>query len=708
MKKNLIVLLLCLTVASLVSADYYLVEPTGEMRRAEKTEKGWESADGQPVHSEGFGPGFIDTVWFHDPDIQGWYYPDRDSNTVALQYFQSEYACSLVAVGIDYYSAGWADFYIWEAPDPFPTTTYAESLYFVDNWSYNDATDNWDTWPTVLYQGSIGSDDPPDDNFQRTCWIDIVPKLDVGTNYVFVGYRIITQGALVSPYGGRPWPLSDGWVDPSGRDYHWTPCRTWMFRVQSNSSLHLQWTPYGDITGDWEFYYIIDIYANAPPSVRSYDQILGSYDLSARPITATITDFGVPAESSGVDEAWLFYYLNDDLGTLDSLPMTLTSGTITEGTWEATIPAQTANTEVTYYFKTLDIQGLGAISDPSWSYYLGQGHPDHVFFHIGVLNDYEAHDPVHAVRSQVDVWDEGERGVADSSVFEYYITGPGEKGIIYLDWTGTTMLEDTAYFRRFLDAGGSLLISSQDLPADFGLADDPNNPYGHWTANPIAHPFAYNYLQLRSGTDDYDDIDTLATFLAFGIPGDPITGTLDQQYISPSSNWTGIFDSVAAGGSEIFYGPSFEIIGYRWEGSYKLVFLYWHFDEIGDTTGGFTPDTAAQNEFMRNALGWLDLTVGVDEMVKPDVAGAYSLFQNVPNPVRTGRTSIRYSLPRTEEVSLKVYDITGSLVDVLVDEEVPAGIHTAEFAMDNLAAGVYFYRLEAGEFSATRKIISLR
>ena len=52
--KKLAVLLACFAVASLLSADYYLVEPTGEMRRAEKTERGWEPAEEQPSHSKSF------------------------------------------------------------------------------------------------------------------------------------------------------------------------------------------------------------------------------------------------------------------------------------------------------------------------------------------------------------------------------------------------------------------------------------------------------------------------------------------------------------------------------------------------------------------------------------------------------------------------------------------------------------------------------
>jgi flagellar hook assembly protein FlgD len=392
--------------------------------------------------------------------------------------------------------------------------------------------------------------------------------------------------------------------------------------------------------------------------------------------------------------------------------MVLTGGDSTSGVWKATIPAQSPNTEVTYYFRISDIQGACSTDYPSWSYFLGEGNPDHVLLHIGSLIDYGLHDPVRAVRSQVDVWDEKARGAADSTVFEYYTTRAGERGIIWLHWTGARMVEDTAYVRRFLDAGGSLLISSQDLVADFDLWYGPP-PYSHWQANPIVSPFCYNYLQLRSGWDDWEAIDTLTSFPAHGVPGDPITGSLPDISVTPASNWTGIFDSVSMGSNEIFHGPRSTIIGFRYEGTHKLIFLYWHFHEIGTGAGKeFEPDTASQNEFMRNALTWLNLTVGVDQTTA-DIGRSYFLSQNIPNPASEGRTTISYSLPRRERVSLLVYDIAGRRVKKVVDGIKGSGLHQAAWeGGDDLgrqvSQGVYFYRLSAGDFTSTKKMIWLR
>jgi len=702
--------LLCLVLGILISsstfADYYLVMPSGEMYPVRRISQGYEPARGRTSGHLNANPGYIDTVFWHDTEHGGWYYPDRDSNTVCLQYFNFDYPCALVAVGVSCYSPGWAQFYVWEGPNPLPATTEDLEAYFESTWEYDDSTSTWLTMPTILFEDSIGSDDPPDDLVSRTAWVDITPNLDLGTNYVLVGYRILDRTHGGEPYGGMPWPLSDGWYDPLGRGPHWTPCRTWMFRVQPASPLHLQWIDYGNITGDWEFYYVIDIY---PPCrvIRRYDRLPGTYDIGDRLVTAWMCDFGVPAESSGVKEAWLYYYLSDDSATLDSIEMVLVDGTIVDGTWQAAIPGQPPETKVIYYITALNIQGCTDQTD-CWSYYIGRGHPGHILFHIGSYIDYQFHDPVNLVCSVVDVWNECLHGVADSTVLEYYITGPGEKGIIWLDWTGTSMLHDTAGIRRFLDAGGSLLLSSQDLPADFDLADDPSDPYGHWAANPLTDPFAHNYLQLRSGIDDYEAIDTLPSFPAHGVPGDPITGSLEDISVTPDHNWTGILDSVSAGSNEIFFGPDSEIIGFRYEGTYKLIFLCWHFHEIG-TGGGkqFEPDTASQNEFIRNALRWLGLTVRVDD---GPVAGerANAFLETCPNPF-SPQTAIRYGVAKESRVSLKVYNALGQEVRVLVDEFQQAGTYNIVWdSRDDggrrVSCGTYFLRLEAGEQSTTRKV----
>jgi hypothetical protein len=104
-----------------------------------------------------------------------------------------------------------------------------------------------------------------------------------------------------------------------------------------------------------------------------------------------------------------------------------------------------------------------------------------------------------------------------------------------------------------------------------------------------------------------------------------------------------------------------------------------------------------------------DLVTGDDPMPLPD---ATFLSQNFPNPFNPV-TNIGFGIQESGHVSLRIYDAAGRLVTTLVDESRPAGRYTTEWNGQNTdgssaASGVYFYRLRAGEFEETRKMILLR
>jgi hypothetical protein len=92
---------------------------------------------------------------------------------------------------------------------------------------------------------------------------------------------------------------------------------------------------------------------------------------------------------------------------------------------------------------------------------------------------------------------------------------------------------------------------------------------------------------------------------------------------------------------------------------------------------------------------------------RDDMPQEYYLHQNNPNPFNPS-TTIKYELPKSSEVRLSVYDMLGREVSVLVNERRDAGVHEVKFESSNLASGVYFYRLRAGDFVQTRKLLLCR
>ena len=84
----------------------------------------------------------------------------------------------------------------------------------------------------------------------------------------------------------------------------------------------------------------------------------------------------------------------------------------------------------------------------------------------------------------------------------------------------------------------------------------------------------------------------------------------------------------------------------------------------------------------------------------------FELTQNYPNPFNPS-TRIQYQVSSNSHVSLKVFDIIGNEVATLADEYKSAGSYEVEFGAANLASGIYFYKLQAGSFVETKKMILL-
>ena len=95
------------------------------------------------------------------------------------------------------------------------------------------------------------------------------------------------------------------------------------------------------------------------------------------------------------------------------------------------------------------------------------------------------------------------------------------------------------------------------------------------------------------------------------------------------------------------------------------------------------------------------------EKNQDNVPGVFTLDQNYPNPFNPS-TTIEFTLPKSEFVELKVFNILGKEVSTLVSNKLNQGNHTYTFDGKNLASGVYYYQLIAGDFREVKKMILLR
>lgn len=113
-----------------------------------------------------------------------------------------------------------------------------------------------------------------------------------------------------------------------------------------------------------------------------------------------------------------------------------------------------------------------------------------------------------------------------------------------------------------------------------------------------------------------------------------------------------------------------------------------------------------------NSIAISQQTVGI-ENISTEIPAAYSLYQNYPNPFNPS-TNIKFSIRQTENriqktvAKLIVYDITGKEVAVLLNEALQRGTYEVTFDGSGLTSGVYFYKLQAGDYTETKRMVMIK
>jgi hypothetical protein len=136
----------------------------------------------------------------------------------------------------------------------------------------------------------------------------------------------------------------------------------------------------------------------------------------------------------------------------------------------------------------------------------------------------------------------------------------------------------------------------------------------------------------------------------------------------------------------------------------------YYFDHwTGTGTGAYSGNNPNFTVVMNNPineLAFYTTNIGINN-ISSEVPDKYNLFQNYPNPFNP-ETKIRFDIVRQGNVKLKVYDILGKELQVLYSGELKAGKYEFNFNAKDLSSGIYFYKLETGEFTKMLKMLLIK
>ncbi len=155
-----------------------------------------------------------------------------------------------------------------------------------------------------------------------------------------------------------------------------------------------------------------------------------------------------------------------------------------------------------------------------------------------------------------------------------------------------------------------------------------------------------------------------------------------------------------------YYMALSTLVGYP-DSIYTIDSVYLEVFQFPDSTG--PPDQwpmQGHDNLMTRNYNFVDRVTAIRDDEQP-LPKSYILTQNYPNPFNAA-TTIDFALPKPEHVTITVYDILGRRVEVLVDETLPAGNHQALWQADDYASGMYFYRMEAGDLTLSRKMLLIK
>ena len=246
-----------------------------------------------------------------------------------------------------------------------------------------------------------------------------------------------------------------------------------------------------------------------------------------------------------------------------------------------------------------------------------------------------------------------------------------------------------------------------DDHAQFGHATSPH-PDSAWTKDPNNPVMSFG----SSGSWDYPRVDFPRviyngnTYHMWYSGGGQFTWKIGYATSPDGSSWTKYDDSTT---TDPLFAESDTVLDKGSTGSWEDTWVGLCSVILDTTNSIYKMWYTGGNGVWDGHIGYAssDIVDGIDDNITMDLPKGFLISQNYPNPFNPS-TTIEFTLPRSELTTLKVYNILGKEVMTIVSNNLNQGNHSYQFNAKNLASGVYYYQLIAGEYREVKKMILLK